>query len=191
MSNDYVCVNVRIMDISDHPLVESAWAEPVLATEFGGDYRLLTDLLLTPLCRGDVVRCEVTADGALQVVDIRQIVPGLLIRFEHPKGTDSTVKRILKAVRSLGYQVGRPFDGCASVFVPNAELERDIPFVPLPSSWKRRELYDGPFRMRAVIETVDFTLAAAPLPDEDLLEHLAPDDPQWGRLEPELAVPGA
>lgn len=191
MTNDYVSITVRFKDIAERPVVESAWAEPLLVTELGGDYRLLTDLLLAPLCRGDVVRCEVTADGALQVVDIRQIVPGLLIRFEHPTGSDAAVKRTLTAVRSLGYQVGRPFDGCASVFVPYAELDRDIPFAPLPSSWKRRELYDAPFRMRAVMETVDFSLAKAPLSDEDVLDHLAPDDPRWAHLEPELATPGA
>lgn len=190
MSTNYVTINVRITDIAEGLLVESPWAEPLLATDFGGDYRLHSDLFLTPLRRGDVVRCEVTADGSLQVVDIRQILPGLLIGFEHPRGTEATVKKVLRAVRSLGYAVRRPFDGYAQVFVPGGELDRDFPFARLPESWIRRELLDGPFRMRAALEQVDFSLAPEPLSATDSLDHREPDDPIWSRLEPELALPG-
>jgi hypothetical protein len=190
MKTDFEPIAVRMTDTGGEPVVELPWAEALLATEFGGDYRLRNDLFLAPLCRGDVLRCEVTGDHTLQVVDIRQLMPGLLIGFEHPRGTEGSVKRVLRDLRSIGYQVRRPFDGCVQVFVPGAELDRDFPFARLPKTWERRLLLDGPFRMRAAMEQIDFSLATDPFSGADLLDHREPHHPAWARLEPELVLPG-
>lgn len=190
MNTECVQIRVRIKDLCDATLVEAPWAEPLLASDFGGDYRLHSDLFMAPLLRGDVVRCEVTPDGSLQVVDIRQLLPGLLLGFEHPAHTDSEVKPVLRRMRTLGYQVRRPVDGCVEVFVPGAELDRDLLFPQLPPTWRRRELLDGPFRMRAIMEQVDFSLTDAQLLVEDCIDHRSPNDPEWARMEPEIAGPG-
>jgi len=190
MSTDFVPIAVRIKDTDGETLVELPWAEALLATEFGGDFRLRSDLFLAPLCRGDVVRCEVSADGTLQVVDIRQLMPGLLIGFEHPRGTEAAVKRVLRDLHSIGYQVRRPFDGCVQIFVPGAELDRDFPFARLPKSWERRLLLDGPFRMRAAMEQIDFSISTDSVGRVETLDHREPDHPGWARLEPELVLPG-
>jgi hypothetical protein len=44
--------------------------------------------------------------------------------------------------------------------------------------------------MRAIMEQVDFSLTDAQLLVEDCIGHRSPNDPEWARMEPEIAGPG-
>jgi len=182
MSSQVTSIHVKYRVESDVPAGESLWAEPVDATDGGGVFRLCSDLGFTPLRRGDVVRCELDADSILQVVEIVEVVPGLLVGFEHPANSGAEVKRVLEANLALGHQVNRLVDGFAEVFMPGAELDTDVQMARTPASWSMTELLDGPHRLKQAMQDIDFVLNTAPVMNYEPIDYWAPDDETWAAL---------
>jgi len=136
------------------------------------------------LRRGDHVQCELDANSILQVVRINSLVPGFLIGLTHPTSAELLVKRALEALLGAGFEVHRPGDGYAEVFI-HAPLGTDIESVDLPTvpgSW-RPVVFMNTEQRRAQIEAeVDFRLDATPVINTDPIDYWAADDEAWSLL---------
>lgn len=182
MTNDFVKIHVRFPEGSEGPAGESPWAEPVDATDAGGIFRLQNDLFYTPLRHGDLVRCQLDADSILQVVEILDLVPGVLLGFEHPRGTDAVVKRALEAQIGAGNEVNRPCDGFAEVFFPGVALGETVMAPPIPAGWTLMERLDADGRREQALRDINLNLNTTAVMNHEPIEYWAADDPAWAEL---------
>jgi hypothetical protein len=179
MTNNFVKICIRFPAYSDGAASESPWAEPVQANGGGGTYRLQNDLLFTPLRHGDLVRCELDADSILQVVEILEVVPGLLLGFDHPENTEEIVKPVLERHVARGFEVNRIRDGLAEIFVPQGKLDRGEVSLEIPANWVLAERLDGPQRLDVAERDIDFDLNTVPYMNHEPIDYWAADDPAW------------
>ena len=182
MTTTFVKIHVQYVPSDDSIMGESPWAEPVDATDAGGVFRLQNDLAFTTLRHGDLVRCELDADSILQVVEILDLVPGVLLGFEHPQNTDHIVKPALEAQIAAGNEVNRPADGFAQIFLPDAELGTTVFAPPIPASWSLVERLDAEARLEQALEDIDTAVSTVPFVSEDPIDYWAPDDPVWAEM---------
>jgi hypothetical protein len=181
---EYVKVRVRLKQTEGTPRGEWPWATPVSSTDAGGTYALANYLMFTPLCRGDVVRCELDGDSGYQVVEVVSLAQGIFYTFLHPSGRDSQVVPALEALSAEGYEVCRPTDGWVQVMVPGPGEEQPLALSRhrLPAGWEMVEKFRPSDRAQIIAEDVDFTLDTMSFSPAGPVDYWAPDDPVWEGL---------
>ena len=194
MAEDHVKLRLRFKEQDDLPAGEGMWAEPVVAHDGGGTYRLLNSSFMVPLATGDLVRAQVDGWGGLQITDIIEPSNRVLTVTGYDDSLDiDEVKRTADAwtegtdgwtegTNGLLYTIWREGMSIGEV---EAVLSRSIGGHP---GWQWHATALPADRVRERQHEVDFELDREGAPTFET-DYWAPDDPAWaerGITQPEI-----
>lgn len=190
--DDLVRVSIRYKPGEDLPAAENMWAAPVDANDGGGLYRLENSSVMVPLAAGDLVRAELAGDGRLQVTDVHQPCPSVLMVTEvlgevAGAETDETISRwaAAGAVWTEGHGQmlvtvwgGESIEEILELVKPDIQAGRVHLLAMAPPEGRAREQQDE----------IDFELDRSE-PQVQTTSYWVGDDPYWadsGYDSPEL-----